>query len=119
MSRRLGTLAGLGVAVGLAIGGPADARGPGNTHLAAQGWTCVTAGPNGWVHCFPPGFDRSDRSITVRVFDSTDTTVDGTLLGTELLIHDEVFAGQPCPQDGGAYEPLAGTPFWACHRFAT
>lgn len=92
---------------------------PSNTHLADHGWTCLTAGPNDWVHCFPPGFASSDRTITVRVFDSTDVDIDGAQLGTELLIHDEVFAGQRCPQDGGNYGPLAGTPYWACHRFDT
>lgn len=118
MMRRIPLLVALIAGLALATGTSAGARGPAHTQLADRGWACITAGPHGWVHCFPPGSGASDRSIPVLVFDTTDTTVDGPLLGTELLIHDDVFAGQPCPQDGGVYEPVAGTPYWACHHFA-
>lgn len=105
--------------LGLVLSPAADARGPSHIKLAEHGWMCITTGPNNWVHCFPPGNSASDVTTTVRVFDTTDLEEDGDLLGTELLIHDRVFHGQPCPQDGGSYLPVLGTPYMACHRFAT
>jgi hypothetical protein len=43
-------------------------------------------------------------------------------LGTELLIRDDLYNNQPCPQDGlDKYEDLSGEglPYYACHHFDT
>lgn len=102
----------------LVLSQPAIAKGKGqsNVNLAAHGWLCITAGGYGWVHCFPPGAFASALTIPVKVFDSEDTEVDGNYLGIELLIHDSVFQGQPCTQDGGEYD-FDNDPYWACHMF--
>lgn len=102
----------------LTIALPISAKGTGqsNVNLANHGWLCIEAGPLGWVHCFPPGAFSSSLTIPVKVFDSIDTAVDGEYLGIELLIHDSVFQGQPCTQDGGEYD-FENDPYWACHFF--
>lgn len=116
MRRLLGLTAAATLTIGL-VAAPAAAAGPRNTQMADRGWTCIPAGPSDLVHCFPPGFAGSDRTISVKVFDTTNVEADGDFLGTELLIHDTVFAGQPCPQDDGSYEPVPGMPYWACHHY--
>ena len=102
----------------LAISLPVFAKGKGhsNVKLENQGWACIIAGPSEWVHCFPPGAFASSLTIPVKVFNSTDLAVDGEYLGIELLIHDSVFQGQPCTQDGGEYD-FENDPYWACHFF--
>lgn len=106
------------ISILLAVSQPSFAKGGGqsNVSLADHGWACITAGGFGWVHCFPPGAFASALTIPVKVFDSTDTAVDGDYLGIELLIHDSVFQGQPCTQDGGEYD-FDNDPYWACHMF--
>ena len=91
-------------------------------HTAAQleraGWGCGIAGPHGWVHCSRD--NGSALVILVKVF-----TGDGSqFLGTELLLHRDIYNGQPCAQDGGGpwfeldlVDP--GNPYYACHRFGT
>ncbi len=97
----------------------AHARGLSNTRMMQQGWFCFTAGPNNWVHCINPAAAFDEKALNVMVFDSTDPGADGPFLGTELLIHETVFAEQPCPQDSGEYEALAGLPYYACHHYDT
>jgi hypothetical protein len=111
----------MGALLGFVLSAPADARGPSNVRLAEHGWLCLSTGPHSWVHCFPPSTSLGeDVGVAVLVFDSTDAGVDGNPLGTELLIHEDIFHGQPCPQDaGGEYEPVEGLPYLACHHFAT
>lgn len=91
-----------------------------SSQLERAGWTCITAGPNDWVHCFPPGAFASSSSISVKVF-----SIDGsTFLGTEILIRADLYNGRSCVQEGGGdYGDLpssvSGLPFdyRACHRF--
>lgn len=105
--------------IGVLLGGvflaPADARGPSYTKLEMHGWSCFPAGPFNWVHCVNPADTDFDRvAISVKVFD--DET--GDFLGTEQLIHELVYHGQPCPQDGlEEYEIVEDTPYMACHHF--
>jgi hypothetical protein len=101
--------------------------------LTKAGWGCMIAGDHGWVHCFPPGSPmEKGKATTVKVFDckEPDCTDEGggdfsgvghPFLGTELLIHESVYHGQPCMTDGGeAYHSLAPVlPFYACHHFDT
>jgi hypothetical protein len=109
----------------LAAGG-AFAGGKGPAQLTRAGWLCVNAGPDDYVHCFPPGAFRADASVAVRVFETTDTGAESAhYLGTELLIRDDLYAGQPCAQNDGEYELLpaseTGLPadYRACHHYAT
>lgn len=85
--------------------------------LSDAGFDCFPAGPSDWVHCMD--LDKlldGKKSVPVKVF-----SVDGSeFLGTELLLHEDVYAGQPCPQDElNLWAPLEGTPYFACHHFLT
>lgn len=85
--------------------------------LINAGWDCFPAGPNDWIHCMDlDKLINGNPSVPVKVF-----SVDGSeYLGTELLLHEDVYAGQPCPQDDlNLWEPQAGIPFMACHHFLT
>ncbi len=93
----------------------AYARGHNADQLMKAGWGCMNAGPSNWLHCFAPG-GGSDRTLQVKVFGEEGDP----FLGTELLIHEDVYNGQPCPQDNHeTYEPVEGTPYLACHHFET
>jgi hypothetical protein len=102
------------------------ARGSSPAQLARAGWTCINAGPDDFVHCFPPGAFKSDETLAVRVFETTDVDAeDAHFLGTELLIRDDVYQGQPCPQNGEEYELLPASvtglqaDYRACHHYST
>jgi hypothetical protein len=101
------------------------AKGVNPPQLSRAGWTCFNAGPNNWVHCVPPGSGASSATMSVRVFDTQDVNdAEAEFLGTELLIHVDLFHEQPCPQDeSGEYEDLRETPaplpYFACHHFDT
>lgn len=104
--------------------GVAGAAGENPAQLSKAGWSCFNAGPHDWVHCIPPGAGSSAATMIVKVFDTTDlTATDADYLGTELLIHIDLYHGQPCPQnDLEGYEillPVTGAPYYACHHFDT
>lgn len=85
--------------------------------LIKAGFDCFPAGPSNWTHCMD--LDKlvaGKRSVPVKVFSE-----DGSeYLGTELLLHQDIYAGQPCPQDElNLWDPLEGTPYMACHHFLT
>lgn len=92
--------------------------------LGSQGWVCVNV-PGLGVHCFPPGAFAAPASLPILVFDSDDPTdADAPFLGTELLIRADLYAGQPCPAEGGQYALMlaadTGLPadYRACHHYA-
>jgi hypothetical protein len=86
----------------LTITSVASAGGNNPAQRTKAGWLCIVAGPHDWVHCFPPGAFSSNPSVTVQVFDTDDvTSTDATFLGTEILLRADLYAGQPCAQDGG------------------
>lgn len=96
-------------------------RGHTSDQLDNGGWTCINTGDFDWVHCFPPSVDfpgdliNGNRStIQVKVFD-----VEGyPYLGTEILVHQDIYNGQPCMADNGdAYHFLGFAPYYACHHF--
>jgi len=78
------------------------------------GFNCFNAGPSNWTHCWRVK-DFSDRAIAVSVYSEDGTA----FLGTELLIHEDVYHGRPCPQDGGEWELNPAIPYYACHHFHT
>ena len=84
--------------------------------LVLAGFLCDNAGPHDWVHCLNGQTLGRGKRVQVLVF-----TVDGSIfLGTELLIREDSYHGQPCPQDGKpVWDPVPGIPYVACHHFAT
>lgn len=104
---------------------PGAAGGVSPAKLAKAGWECVPLGPLG-VHCVKGSFGDlaagEAKTVTVRIFAGGDPTSDeAEFLGTELLVHESIFNGQPCPQDGGEYHYLGaeGLPYYACHHYDT
>lgn len=98
----------------------AAAKGESPAKLNKAGWTCMIAGPHQWVHCVKHGF--TGNTVLVKVFDTHDTNAEeATFLGTELLIHKDIYKWQPCPQNGEEMydflEPEVGLPYYACHHF--
>lgn len=106
----------LTMALMFALFGGASAQGNTADQLTDAGWSCDVFPPHGWTHCFSPG---GGKTLRVKVFDASGDTY----LGTELLIHESVYAGQPCATDGGnPYTdllPIFGIPYYACHFFNT
>jgi hypothetical protein len=108
----------------LAFSSVASAGANNPAQRTSAGWLCINAGPNDWVHCFTPGAFSSSPSVQVQVFETTDlSSTEATFHGTEILIRDDLYAGQPCVKEGGeAYEFLpsseTGLPFdyRACHH---
>jgi len=103
-----------------AIGTAAASSGGGHTadQLVNAGWECVTP-PGDNVHCTQSlaALGRDDQ-VSFRVFHRET----GAFLGTELLVHEDAFKGQPCPTDPPSRQytylgPILGLPYFACHRY--
>ena len=103
-----------------------SAGGAGKATMAqakAAGWDC---NPEvlivGYFHCAPPGkpsvadmiAGTDVPSIVLRVFYNNP---DRTLAGTEHLMREDLYAGQPCPQDNLAQWDLLPFGYYACHHF--
>ena len=88
--------------------------------LTGHGWTCFDT-PEG-VHCAPPGVGapapNGRPTYTLRVFATHDVTAtDADFLGTELLVRDDLFNHQPCPQSPTReYTFLDFLGDWTCHH---
>lgn len=83
--------------------------------LTDAGWDCFPI-PLG-IHCTQhlDAMESGDATaVPVMVFEHESED----FLGTELLLHDDVFNQQPCPQDGGEYIKVTG-PYRACHHYET
>ena len=83
--------------------------------LARAGFDCFNAGPNNWTHCL--NFTHfGNPAVRVMVF-----TEDGEqFLGTEQLLRPDIYAGQPCPQNGlDAWDFVPDAGYFACHHFDT
>lgn len=112
------------VSLALPLAAKADTAGGGLTpkQLGDAGWTCFFV-PGLGVHCAPPGKwpPTGEEVQLLYFFNLTDpnSNVAGELTGTESLIRDDVFNGQPCPTEpSGEYASLAGLglDYHACHR---
>lgn len=84
--------------------------------LSDAEYFCCNAGPSDFTHCW---LEKriGEAVIPVKVF-----SPDGSeFLGTELLLRDDIYAGQPCPQDGLDTWDFLGDafPYFACHHFNT
>lgn len=104
------SLAAIGLFASSAVAGGLTAE-----QLTRAGYDCFPAGPSNWMHCLL-GRKLGQQVIPVKVF-----SVDGNeFLGTEHLLREDIYAGQPCPQDGlDSWDPLAVPGYFACHHFAT
>ena len=88
------------------------AKGHTASQLEDAGWNCFNAGPHDWVHCMKKNPADGPSTIPVKVF-----SVDGDeFLGTELLIREDLYNGQPCPQEGGGEYADPGFGYRACHH---
>lgn len=117
MTRVVTVLAALGALLLTTMAGPAAANGNVTADkLEHAGWSCFPI-PELGVHCTPDleALDAGELTTAhMMVFDAED----GHFLGTELLVHEDAFNEQPCPQDGGEYLDVPG-PYWACHHYET
>jgi hypothetical protein len=130
MLRRILVLA-LGLVGAVIVAGVAySAGGQGGTadQAAASGWNCQPNIPiaGNYLHCASPGKpsvvdllagSTTAPTLELRVFDFTTHT----FAGTESLIRADLYAGQPCKQDGQDTWGLLDLPvdYYACHHFET
>ena len=104
--------------------GSVAAKGPQPGNLEDHGWTCFFV-PTLGVHCAPPGVGWASPPEVERAtqllywFDSTEADVSETDLafsGTELIVSNDQYNDQRCPQEGMANWhdlPFIGR---ACHH---
>jgi hypothetical protein len=114
----------------------AYAHGHTSGQLEKAGRTCIVAGPNGWIHCFPSTIEFPadlingvPATVQVKVFTNPGPGEEQLFLGTELLIREDLFERglgeqRPCAQDPhgeepGTYHHLGFAPYYACHNFDT
>ena len=89
--------------------------------LNDQGWHCFDH-PTLGVHCAAPGQEWPPTGPTTQLlyfFNTHDVTSDvPDYTGTETLLRDDLYHGQPCPTQPGGYANLAslGLNYWGCHR---
>ncbi len=102
------------VAIGLLASGNAAADLTADK-LSRAGFDCFQAGPHNWTHCL--NLQKFGKpAVRVLVF-STDGDV---FLGTEQLLREDRYRGQPCPQDGlDMWDGEAVPGYFACHHFET
>jgi hypothetical protein len=130
MLQRLGSIAVLASVACLAVAATASSGARATRAQAiAAGWNCnpeILIG--GYYHCASPG----EPSLLDVVFEVVkpptlhlNVYFPGTvgqpstqlLAGTEELIRADLFAGQPCPQEGGSWT-LLFFGYYGCHHFA-
>lgn len=110
----------LGATAGVAGLASANGQGVSPEKLQNAGWDCFFA--QGFNHCVKD-FDAlqagEEATHTILAFDST-----GEFVGTELLIRQDLYNGQPCPPDNvggspGPYIDLSGNGlnYFVCHHF--
>lgn len=103
-----------------------SAHGHSPDQLVKAGWFACIPGvgdqpPDNWTHCIRNNPFVSDPPATVQV--KVFGPGGHPFLGTEILIHKDVYKDQPCATDGGGLyhdvEPILGIPYVACHHFST
>ena len=108
-------LAGLAVLAAMLLiafaASPTETRagGPSMGNLEDAGFVCADIA--GAMHCFN-NLPAGQASVQVMVFD-----YNGNFQGTELLLRSDLYAGQPCPQEGlDEYSDIGG--YHACHHYS-
>ena len=84
--------------------------------LERAGYFCFNAGPSNFKHCLLLRHS-GNPVIPLKIFSPNGSE----FLGTELLLREDIYAGQPCPQDGIDPWDFLGEnmPYFACHHFHT
>lgn len=126
--RRLVIISAVALLVAM-ISTPAAGSGPDPDRLAQAGWFCF-GHEDPAIHCLPNGGDGVFSGEAASSLIMTWGTATGEFWGTELLIHEDLYNGQPCPQDSldqlgdgepGAYIHLSDLglplPYFVCHHF--
>jgi hypothetical protein len=108
------------MALMMAVGaGSAGAQGNNPAHLSSKGWNCFNV-PGQGLHCQPPGAGNSSAAIPLKVYDTEDPEAEeASFLGTEILIREDLYAGQPCPQEGTASYTRLPFGYYYCHHYDT
>ncbi len=80
--------------------------------MEAAGYFCFNGGPQNWTHCLRAEH-FGNPTVQVKVFSE-----DGyDFLGTELLLREDIYRGQPCPQENAEFWSFLVDPaYYACHR---
>ena len=109
--------------------GSSQARGSSPAQLTRAGWSCFLPPPfNPNVHCAPPNqlqgvVSGRAAAATFLVFRTDDVNSESApFVGTERLIREDLFHGQPCPTDPPSYRyswlfPRFGWDYYICHTF--
>jgi len=115
----LASLAGLAVLAVLGASGTAAADGLTPATLVNAGWTCFNDPGAPRIVCSDPGHGRptpndpdAPPSYNFKIF-----ALDGSFTGTAHLIRADLYAGQPCPQTGGAYFFIRPLGYYRCEHF--
>lgn len=111
------------VALALPVAAASNAGGLSPAQLDNAGWTCFDVGSLG-LHCAPPGkWPPTGPTVQLLYFLELHVVTDtpGFFTGTETLLRDDFYHGQPCPTTAsGEYNFLGdlggGASYWACHR---
>jgi hypothetical protein len=105
------------VVASLVVVGSAGAVTP--QQLVAAGWTCFADPGAPRMICSDPGHGRpvpgnpdAPPSYSFKVFG-----LDGTYTGTSHLIRADLYHGQACPAQGGAYFFIAPIGYYRCEHF--
>ena len=118
MKRLSGTIVIISLAAAMLFASGASAQAGHTEAQLSNAYTCFTDGPSAFRHCWIAS-KVGNPVIPVKVF-----SPDGmTYLGTEQLLRDDIYAGQPCTQDGiDLWDFLdfgGGLGYFACHHFFT
>lgn len=114
--RRLVSTTIAAAALALAAVAPVSAHGVSPAKLTSAGWECFNVPVLG-VHCLPPGHHASTATLTVLYFDTDNVAAtDAPFSGTELLLRQDLYRGQPCPQEDRDTWTLLPFGYYACHH---
>ena len=105
------------LAASLAVGS-ATAAGVTPQQLIAAGWTCFVDPGAPRMICSDPGHGRpvpgdpdAPATYNFKVFG-----LDGTFIGTSHLIRADLYHGELCPAQGGAYLFIAPIGYYRCEH---
>lgn len=117
MKRSMGALI-ASAALLAALAGPVSAGGVSPAQLQRAGWDCFNV-PTLGVHCSPPGvtpIGSGNATPLLYFFNTTDPNeTDTEFSGTEQILLEDAYHGQPCPQEGEDEWHDLG-PIRACHH---
>lgn len=90
----------------------AEAGGRTMSQAVNAGWNCSIPPGEEDYHCFKKDPFSSSPPPTVQVL--IFSGIDQSFEGTEILWRNDIYSGQPCPQDSLVFLPFGYT---ACHHY--